>query len=342
MELKFVGLLRPEVLGVFAFLAFALFSFITVFANGGLSRDRLGRAFRLGLRPKALLIGGLSLLAGGGFVLIMSLIGGVLARLTRSSVPAVIFSVIGAAGILYVMFASAYILNYMAITDLRDGKRIGFAEAAKAFFAKQGQVILLPLIVGGILLVEMGLFLVLGLDRGSDALFFLSCFFTLPILPINLILFLLLILGGGIFLPVMIDQQKGALGTFKGIATAVKQRFLRLLSVQVVVIVFLGVIVLVMYLVFTLASSFGVVEHGQTPVMAAVQALLSGSVNVFDFGGGALVSISYFLIVLLVSAVALVAAAIIWNMNMCLYSVFYLDYIKDSVDFDEPLIARKK
>jgi hypothetical protein len=58
--------------------------------------------------------------------------------------------------------------------------------------------------------------------------------------------------------------------------------------------------------------------------------------------GGALVSISYFLIVLLVGAVALVAVAIIWNMNMCLHSVFYLDYIKDSVDFNEPLIAKKK
>jgi hypothetical protein len=324
-------------------MVFSIFSFLSIFSNGGVSRDRLGQAFRLGLRPKALLISGLALLAGIVFMMIMTLIGAALSVLLATSVPGVVFTVIGAAGLIYVMFASAYILNYMAIQSLRDKKRIGFREASQAFFAKQGQVILLPLIVGGIILTEMAIFLILDLGRGEDFFFFLSCLFTVPFLPINLILVVLVVLGGGIFLPLMIDQDKGALGTFKGIAAAVKQRFMRLLNVQAVVIIFLAVIALVMYLILALASRFGAVDNGQTPVMAVMRGLLSDPAALFDFRGApVLYLLGYLLITVTVLAVMLLAASIIWNMNMCLYSVFYLDHIKGSVDFNEPLIKKKQ
>jgi hypothetical protein len=337
------GLGVTEFFGAAVFLAFALFSFLSIFVNSKFPQDLIGKAFRLGLRPQALLIAAVSLLAGGSFLLVLVLIGTAIGRSAQSTVPVVMFTAIGAIGLVYALYASAYILNVMALSGLRENRRVGFGEALKAFFANQGQLMLLPIVIGGIVLVEMGLLLLFGLGGRSEGFFLLSALFYLPFLPLNLVLFGILFLGCGVFLPVMIEQKKGAFATLKAVTNAVKQQPLRLITVQVAVITFLGTAGLVMYLIFKAAGSVGVPEGTQSPLMIVVGEFFKNPLGVFEAAeGGAVLFIGALLLTILVVLMLAVGAAIIWNLNMCLYSAFYLGHIKDSVDFEEKLLSKKK
>ncbi|HEQ71607.1 MAG TPA: hypothetical protein ENN69_03880 [Spirochaetia bacterium] len=343
MELTFGGVGFTEFFAAIVFVVFALFSFLALLSHSKFNLDKLARAFRLGMRLKANVIAALSFLAGLVFLILMVLLGGALGRAVGSAIPAVIFTVIGVIGLVYVLFGSAYVLNFLAIADIRDGKQVGFREALKAFGAQQLQVMLLPIIIGGIVLIEMGIMALCGEVDHGEVSFFLMAVFYLPFLPLNLVLFTLLFLGCGIFLPIMIDQKKGALATFKGIALSVKQQFLKLLSTQVVVVTFLGIAMVLMYLVFDAASSIGA-QHETSPPMMIVRELLKnpGSFLEVFSGGSLLVVLGAILLTLLVLAVLAVAVGFIWNLNMCLYAAFYLGYIKESVDYKAALFEKKK
>lgn len=344
MELTMAGVDFTGIFGAVVFVVFALFSFLAVFSGGKFSLEKIGRAFAASLRFKSVLIAFLCFIAGMAFMLAMSLIGSALSGALRSAVPGVVFSIIGAAGLFYVLLASAYITNFMAFAALRDERRAAFGEALKSWFSQQWQVLLLPAILCGIILVEMGILLLIGQLNDRSGIFLLSAIFYLPFLPLNLVLFTLLFLGCGIFIPIMIDQKKNALVAFKAVALAIKQQVLRLLATQVIVITFLGIVMVVMYLLFQAATTVGAAGAGQSPLVMLVQEFFKNPIGIFAeiFTAAPLIAIGGFLLLLLIVFVLAVAAGYIWNLNMCLYVALYLGFIRENVDFNAKLFEGKK
>jgi hypothetical protein len=341
MSFSVAGVGVTELFALAVFIAFALFSFRSIFNNSKFGPDKLAGAVRLGLRPLALVTAFVSLAAGGIFLLILVAVGAAVGGAVGSPALGIVIAVIGVIGLLYALFASAYALNYLALAELREGRRAGFGEAIRAFFKNQGQVLLLPAVIAAILLVELGVFALVGLGRGESAFAF-AALFAVVFFPVNLVLFVLLFLGCGIFLPVMIDRKVGALGAFRSIATAIKQQAARLVAVQTVVISFLGMSGLVLYLVFKGASSV-ISAEGRSPIEILAGELLKNPLAVFQISGGnAFAVVSLFLASLVVALVLVAGAAVVWSLNMSLYASLYLGYLKESVDFEEPVFAKKR
>jgi hypothetical protein len=305
-----------------------------------LSLDVLGKAFRLSLRPQANIISFLYLVIGVVFLVIMNLLGGWLSGLVRSTIPGIIFLIIGLLGFLYMFISAAYLLNYLAFADLQQNKKAGFGEALGAYNKQQGQVLILPAIFGGAVLIEIGIFQLIDLINEGNVTFFLSAIFYIPFLIFNLILFTILFMGGGIFLPIMIDQKKGAFGAIKAIALTIKQQFLRIVIVQVAVSALLAAVGLIVYAIFKFS---GMVFMSPLSDFLRIDILLKDPARLFmGYGFNALGTIGMIFYGLGMVFIVSVLLAFVLNLTMCLYTTFYLGFLKEHVNFNEPLFQKKK
>ncbi|RPJ09301.1 MAG: hypothetical protein EHM28_01915 [Spirochaetaceae bacterium] len=300
-----------------------------------LSLDTLGKGFSLSLKSVPNISAFLHLLIGMAGMVFMVVIGGL------TKVPFIIgfFTIAGALFLLYCFFRSAYILNYMAIAELRDNKTVPHSEAGKAFNAQQIQVLLLPVIFAGTVFVEYLIFNGIKEIESIEGNFALSSILGSPFFIINMIIALLLILGVGIFLPIMIDQKKGAIGSIKSVVKMIKQQFLRVLVTQLAVIL----LVLVVFLLINTAFGFAgqpLVGSGNI-FLPDLSRITEGFGNVGGefaqyMASGNAVAIIFGILQMIFAVVIISAiAAYLFNLFMCLYSFFYLSFLKEHVNFNE-------
>jgi hypothetical protein len=237
------------------------------------------------------------------------------------------------------VFRCAYILNHMTIAAFRDNASVSHAEAGKAFAGQQLQVLLLPVIFAGIILVEFLIFFGISQIRSPEGHFALSAILGSPFFVVNIALFIVLILGGGIFLPVMIDQKKGAIDTIKAIFKMIRTQFLRILISQLAVVLLLFVVLLLLLIAWSFAG-IPLVQSGNIFLDNITQIHKNiGNIGEFVrdiFASGNVVSIIFGLLELLFAIIIISGIlSYVFYLIMCLYSLFYLAFLKEHVNFNE-------
>lgn len=284
-----------------------------------ITMDNLGKMFQASFKGKRILITLVHII----IALLANIVFGYLGA--QSGTPAVASAlwIVGLLLFLYLLLRAAFINNCMTLAELQGKAPVTYQAARGAFDKAQLQVFLLVGMFVGTVVVEMGIVWLINQISNPLVLRLLLVILLIPFTALGLLVMLLLLLGGGFYLPIMIDRNLGALESVKAMLAAFRQQSIRVLRSQLLVLLILALAAVIVYglLGVALTIAFGSMVLGN--VLSAPGMLLH-SLSV-PLGGGFL-NILY-RILLAIDAVVILGGVMsyLFNLSNAAYGLMYLD-----------------